>query len=313
MDLSIIIVSWNTLEMTRDCLATVAPGHGDLKVELFVVDNASTDGSADMVQTEFPDVHLIRNADNRGFAAANNQAFARASGRHILLLNSDTLLHGDVLSASVSWLDAHPKAGAMGCRVVNADGSTQLTCSRFPSFLNLLLQTLGLDRFAGGPAFLLRYRMQDWDRDEQRNVEVISGCYLLVRREVLSEVGYLDEAFFCYGEETDWCRRITNAGWELSFAPVGTITHFGSGATRSLNHRRDMLLTEGVVRLHRKHGGFAAGLSVWMLLFVFNLSRALFWSGGQLFGREAWRDRARHFRRISREYRRTWPGTETSS
>lgn len=313
MDLSIIIVSWNTREMTRDCLATVASGHGDLKVEVFVVDNASTDGSADMVAAEFPDVHLIRNADNRGFAAANNQAFARASGRYVLLLNSDTLVHGDVLSASVTWLDTHPEDGAMGCRVVNADGSTQLTCSRFPSFLNLLLQTLGLDRLAGGPAFLRRYRMQDWDRDEQRNVEVISGCYLLLRREVLNAVGYLDEAFFCYGEETDWCRRINDAGWNLSFAPVGTITHFGSGATRSLNHRRDMLLTEGVVRLHRKHGGVAAGLAVWMLLFVFNLSRALYWSSGQLLGLEAWRDRARHFRRITLEYRRTWPDTETSS
>ena len=307
MDLSIVIVNWNTRELLAACLESVRAGLGGLRAEIIVVDNASQDGSADLVAQRFPEVRLIRNAENRGFAAANNQAFAVARGRRILLLNNDTLVHGDVLEASVRYLDARPEVGAMGCRVENADGSTQLTCSEFPTFGNLLLQTLGLDRLRGGPPFLRRYRMLDWDRDDERDVAVISGCYLLLRREVLETVGPLDEAFFCYGEETDWCRRIAEHGWALRFAPVGRITHFGSGTTRSLNHRRDLMLTEGVVRLHRKHGGLAAALAVWSLLLAFNASRAGFWSLGQLAGRRALRARARHFRAVCRNWAAAWP------
>ena len=310
MDLSIVIVNWNTRDLLADCLDSVFPRLGDLTAEVIVVDNASADGSADMVAQRFPRVRLIRNAENRGFAAANNQAFEIATGRHVLLLNNDTLVHGDVLPASVRYLDARPEVGAMGCRVENADGSTQFTCSRFPTFANLALQTLGLNRISRGPAALRRYQMLDWDRDDERDVEVISGCYLMVRREVLAEVGALDEAFFCYGEETDWCRRIAEAGWALRFAPVGRITHFGSGTTRSLNHRRDLMLTEGTVRLHRKHGGLGAALAVWALLLAFNVSRAAFWSLGQLAGREGFADRARHFRPICRDWARAWPTTE---
>lgn len=307
MDLSIVIVNWNTRELLADCLDSVFANLGDLSAEVLVVDNASADGSADMVAHCFPEVRLIRNADNRGFAAANNQAFELATGRQVLLLNNDTLVHGDVVAASVRYLDEHPEVGAMGCRVENADGSTQFTCSEFPTISNLVIQTLGLNRLRGGPAFLRRYQMLDWDRDDERDVEVISGCYLMIRREVLAEVGVLDEDFFCYGEETDWCRRIAEAGWALRFAPVGRITHYGSGTTRSLNHRRDLMLTEGTVRLHRKHGGLGAALAVWALLLAFNVSRAAFWTLGQLAGRAGFADRARHFRTICRDWAQAWP------
>ncbi|MEE4298337.1 MAG: glycosyltransferase family 2 protein [Pseudomonadales bacterium] len=307
MDLSIVIVNWNTRELLAACLASVFSNLGLLEAEVLVVDNASGDGSADMVAQRFPGVRLVRNVDNRGFAAANNQAFRLARGRHLLLLNSDTLVHGEVLAASVRYLDARPEVGAMGCRVENADGSTQFTCSEFPSFANLLLQTLGLNRCTQGPALLRRYQMLDWDRDDERDVEVISGCYLMVRAEVIEAVGALDEAFFCYGEETDWCRRIAAAGWALRFAPVGRITHFGSGTTRSLNHRRDLMLTEGTVRLHRKHRGLIGGLVVWSLLLTFNVSRAGLWTLGQLAGRADCRDRARHFRAVLRHWSAAWP------
>ncbi len=128
LDLSIVIVNWNTREMLGDCLTSVRAGLRGITAEVIVVDNASTDGSAGMVADAFPEVTLIRNTENRGFAAANNQAFELARGRHILLLNSDTLVHGTVLADSVGYLDAHPKAGAMGCRVLKTDGSAQLTC-----------------------------------------------------------------------------------------------------------------------------------------------------------------------------------------
>jgi len=309
MDLSIVIVNWNTRALLAECLDSVRANCVGIEAEVVVVDNASEDGSAALVAERYPEVRLIANRDNVGFAAANNQAFEIARGRQILLLNNDTLVHGDVLASSVRYLDAHPEVGAMGCRVENTDGSTQHTCSRFPTFFNLLLQTAGLDRVDGGPAFLRRYRMLDWDRDDERDVEVISGCSLLIRREILDTVGGLDEAFFCYGEETDWCRRIAEAGWGLRFAPVGVITHHGSGSTRRLNHRRDLMLTEGTVRLHRNASGTAAALAIFALLAVFNGSRAVFWSVGQAVGLRGAHERARHFRAVCCGFAGAWPRT----
>ncbi len=302
MDLSIVIVSWNTRQMLSDCLASVREGLGDLKAEIWVVDNASEDGSPEMVARDFPEARVIVNAKNRGFAAANNQALAMATGRHVLLLNSDTLVHGDVLQRSVAWLDAHPEAGVMGPRVLNTDGTTQASTSRFPSLRHLALQTLGLTRIAAFDG----YRMTGWDRRDTRAVEVVSGCAMFVRRAAMERVGLLDEAFFFYGEETDWCRRFADAGWQLVFAPVGEITHFGGGSVRRLNHKRDTMLTEATVRLHRKHGGFAAGLACWLLLAGFNLSRAIFWTLARAV-RPGAADRARHFRRVVADLARTWP------
>jgi GT2 family glycosyltransferase len=290
----------------KDCLDSVWSSLAGVEAEVIVVDNASTDGSVQMVRSDFPATHLIANSDNRGFAAANNQGFDVARGRHVLLLNSDTIVHGDVLARSVDYMDRHPDVGMMGCRVLNGDGSTQMTCSRFPTFANLLLQTTGANRLGG--SFFSRYQMLDWNRKDERDVEVISGCYLVVRAEVISEIGYLDEAFFCYGEETDWCRRCSNAGWRLAFAPVGEITHFGSGTTRKMNHRRDLMLTEGTIRLHRKHGGRVNAAMVWLLLLLFNGSRSVFWTCRTLIdSADETRLRARHFRRIVRDFGRAWP------
>jgi GT2 family glycosyltransferase len=306
MDLSIVIVNWNTREMLRDCLESVRSQLHGVQAQIIVIDNASKDGSVAMVAEQFPEVRLIANLENRGFAAANNQGFNGVSSRHVLLLNSDTIVHGDVLKRSVEFLDMHADVGMMGCKVLNTDGSTQMTCSRFPTFVNLLLQTLGVNRLGG--RFSGRYQMLDWARDSEREVEVVSGCYLMVRASVIEEIGYLDEAFFCYGEETDWCRRCQNAGWQLMFAPVGEITHFGSGSTRSLNHVRDLMLSEGTIRLHQKHSGRLAACAIWLLLFVFNGIRSVFWTLRNVFlPATASKTRARHFRRIVRDFSRAWP------
>lgn len=307
MDLSILIVNWNTRELLRDCLQSVYAGLGALRAEVIVVDNASADGSADMVDACFSRATLIRNDANVGFAAANNQAMKIARGRHLLLLNSDTIVHGDVLSRSVQYLDENSQVGMMGCKVLNADGTTQMTCSRYPSFLNLLLQTTGANRVARIP-WLQRYQMLDWQRDDERPVEVVSGCYLMIRRAALDAIGGMDESFFLYGEETDWCRRCADAGWDLRFAPVGTITHFGSGSSRQLNHQRDVLLSEGTVRLHRKHGGTLPAIALWLLLLGFNASRSVFWSlRTAVSGSRQDLERAAHFRRVVRNFHCAWP------
>jgi GT2 family glycosyltransferase len=306
MQLSIVIVNWNTRKILRDCLESVFANLGDLRAEVFVVDNGSTDGSPEMVAKEFPCARLIRNAENRGFAAANNQAIDQASGEYVLLLNSDTLVLGDVLQQSVEYLDRHAEVGVFGCRVLNADRSVQLTCSRYPSLVNLLLLTSGLYR-CRRPAWLGRYQILDWQRDTVRDVETVTGCYMMVRSAAIREVGPLDEDFFFYGEETDWCRRFADADWQLRFAPVGEIIHYGSLSSRKCNHRRDVMLTRGLIQLHRKHGGRFAALATWLLLASFNASRSAYWSIRSLFSRRPETAQRRdHFLRVTRDFGALW-------
>lgn len=306
MDLSIVIINWNTRDLLRDSLQSVFAGLGALQAEVIVVDNASTDGSVAMIETEFPKAQLLVNRKNRGFAAANNQGFGVAKGRHVLLLNSDTVVKGQVLPAMVAWMDAHPAAGIMGPRVLNRDGSMQVSSTGFPTLKRLLAQTLGLTRLRAFDD----YRMENWDRKDERQVEVISGCCMLVRAAALQKVGPLDQSFFFYGEETDWCRRFADAGWEVVFAPVGEIVHFGGGSVRALNHMRDVMLTEGTVRLHRKHGGWLAGAACYGLLLGFNLSRAIAWGVAGAMGGTAARNRSRHFFRVVADFRLAWPGAK---
>jgi len=303
MDLSVVIVNWNTRDLLRDCLNSLIAGLGRLEAEVFVVDNASTDGSAEMVAAEFPAVRLLPQPVNLGFAAGNNVALRLARGRHVLLLNTDTLVHGLVLPDAVACLDSNPGVGVLGPRVLNTDGTVQASCSSFPSLGNLLLQTLGVTRVARWDG----YRMTGWDRSEMRRVDVISGAAMFVRRSAMEQVGLLDESFFFYGEETDWCHRFGQAGWETMYVPLPAITHFGGGSVRSLNHRRDVLLTEATTRLHRKHGGRLAGLACFGILAAHNLSRAAFWTLPAATGRRGARERAAHFARVSLDLPRAWP------
>lgn len=303
MDLSIVIVNWNTRDLLRDCLNSVSDAIEALSVEVLVVDNASKDNSCTMVREEFPNVRLIESESNLGFAGGNNLALARATGRYVLLLNTDTLVHGNVLAEAVAWLDRHPDVGVLGPRVLNTDGSIQASCSAFPSLRHLAMQTLGLTKLAKWDS----YRMTGWDRSSERRVEVISGAAMFVRRAAMEEVGLLDENFFFYGEETDWCRRYAKAGWALVFAPIPEITHFGNGSAAKLNHRRDVLMTEGTTRLHKKHGGYFAALACFVMLIAHNVSRAIFWSIASVVKGSQARERAAHFAKVVWDLPKAWP------
>lgn len=313
LDLSIVIVSWNTQDVLRDCLRSTFANLGALRAEVIVVDNASSDGSADMVAREFPRAVLVRNPTNAGFAAANNVGFRIARGRHVLLLNSDTVVLGDVITRSVRWLDADPDVGVMGCRVLNPDRTMQPTCFGYPHFVDLLWMTAGLHELPW-PRFLGRYQLRGWRRDTERDVEVVTGCYMLVRRVAMDQVGELDEGFFFCGEETDWCERFKRAGWRIVFTPVGEIVHIGNASGRKLDSRRDVLLTAGLVRLHRKHGGVLGLVSVGALLWFFNASRWLGWSLIAAFGRgRDARRRRDHFRGVLRGFGEVWQRAMSAS
>ncbi len=311
---AIVVISYNTLEMTQACLQSVFEHAGGASIEVWVVDNASSDGSPSMVAEQFPHVRLIRNSENKGFAAANNQALRETGARYALLLNSDTLVLGDVIARSLRFLEDNPEIGAMGCRVLNEDRTMQRTCSQEPSLLNLLLLTSGLWRL-DWPRWFGRYQMRHWQRDDERDVPVVSGCYLMVRRQAMEQVGLLDESFFFFGEETDWCRRFRAAGWRVVFAPVGEIVHYGSASAWKLGSRRDLLLTSGLVRFHRKHNGLAAAMAAMTILLVFNGMRAVFWSAMALVRpQDTVRARRDHFLGVVRGIPGAWPrlGTPAS-
>lgn len=251
-DVTIVIVNWNTREILRDCLRSVYQNAGLLDFDVIVVDNASSDGSVEMIQTEFDKVQLIANSDNRGFATANNQGIAVATGRYVLLLNSDTIVLDGALVKSVAFADAHPDAAVVGCRVLNRDLSMQPTCFMYPSVLNLAIAVPYLNRLFPRNRVFGREAMTWWDRDDVRDVEVVTGCFMLVRREALDRVGPMDADYFMYGEETDWCWRFRRAGWRLMFTPSGEIIHLGGQSTAQVKPRMLLQLRSGVLLFFRK-------------------------------------------------------------
>ncbi len=261
VDVSIIIVSWNTRDILRDCLRSVYENAGDVWYEVVVVDNGSTDDSAEMVESEFPRARLIRNSENLGFAAANNQGMAVSRARYSLLLNSDTLIVDGAIASSVKFADAHPEAGLVGCRTIFGDGRLQYNCYMFPSVLNLALSMTRLNRRFRRNRFFGRYRLLWWDYASPRTVDAIAGCFMLARREAVEQVGPMDESYFMYSEDTDWCWRFLRHGWRTMYTPDGLIIHLkaasSSQAAANMNvfARRSLLMF-----LERKDGK----LTKWM-------------------------------------------------
>jgi GT2 family glycosyltransferase len=292
---TIAIINWNTADVTCACLRSLIESEPSQALQIVVVDNGSSDDSVNRIAEEFPNIRLICNAHNRGFAAANNQVLNDVDTEYVLLLNSDTLVRHGVVSASVEFMDKDKEVGIMGCRVLNPDGTPQLTCGRYPHLRYLTGLTLGVYKDSM-PKSLDQYRIRDWDRDSERSVETVTGCYMMVRSKAFEEVGLMDEGFFFYGEETDWCRRFEFAGWKLKFAPVGEIVHFGSLSARKLSSQRDILLTAGLVRLHLKYGGPVKALLAWIVLSAFNFSRAIYWSLRSFSNDSPYsNDKAKHF------------------
>lgn len=221
MDLSVVIVNWNTESLLRDCLRSVYDTVEGMTFEVIVVDNASSDGSVAMLKVEFPQVRRIENFENRGFAAANNQAFRVMTGRYALLLNSDTVLTGGAVRELYAFMEEHPEA-VMACgQLLNADGSKQNSIAAFPTLLSLLVNVPLLEIL-----FPARYPSK---RQEYRHpIEVDSGigACLIVRKSAIDGVGGLDERYFFFFEETDWARTMREAGWKIYHVPTARIYHF---------------------------------------------------------------------------------------
>ncbi len=227
MDVTIIIVNYNVKEFLEQAIASIKKSCVGWQYEIFVVDNASTDGSVHAIRQKFPEVQLIVNAENRGFAAANNQALRQARGEYLLLINPDTIVQEDTFSVIIDFFKQHPDCGMVGCKILNPDGSLQLACRRsFPTPWIAFTKITGLSRLFPRTRLFGSYNLTYRHPDAIYEVEAISGSFMFFRRQVLNEVGYLDEAFFMYGEDLDWCFRVREAGWKIYYVPTTKIIHF---------------------------------------------------------------------------------------
>lgn len=264
IDLSVVIVSWNTCELLASCLQSLFETAAGLAPEIIVVDNASTDGSADMVRNRFPQVRLIENADNIGFARANNQAIARSQGRYVLLLNSDTEVRPEAVETLVRFIDETPRAGGAGPYLLNADGTQQPSCYPLLTPWREFWRLLFLERVWRRAT----YDMARWDTTTPREVGVIKGACLLVRREALDQVGMLDPQYFMYSEELDLCYRLQQAEWHLYWVPGARVVHYGESSTRQMAQAMYVQLYRSKVQFYRKTGGRARARLFKMLLAV---------------------------------------------
>ncbi len=271
MKLSIIIVSWNTCDLLEACLNSVFLYPPSVDFEVWLVDNNSQDDSLDMVRSQFPQVKIIENDMNVGFAEANNQAIQRSQGSYILLLNPDTEVTANAIQSLVDFMDKYADAGAVGACLLNPDGTLQTSCSPRPTLFREWWRMAHFDTvYAYG-----RYNMHTWDKQSPREVDVIQGAALLLRKSVLDKIGSLDSSYFMYSEEVDLCVRIQKAGWRLYWAPASQVVHYGGQSTNQVAGEMFEHLYSSKVLFFRKHYGQLSAEMYKFILLITILPRIL--------------------------------------
>ncbi len=255
MKLSIIIVNWNVKEDLVNCLQSIQKNPASEPFEIIVVDNASTDDTVEAVRMNFPDVIVIANDKNRGFAAANNQGIKRAVGKYIFLLNPDTIVHPDSLDILVKFMDENSDVGACGPQLLNKDGTIQPSARRFPTFRGALYRHTVFRFLHIFKKEYKRWLMKDFDHNTQKEVDQLMGSALLIRKAVIDSIGLMDENFFLYYEEVDLCYRIKQAGWRIVFMPEAVITHLGGRSSGQIPVRKRIMMLTSLLKFFRKHRG----------------------------------------------------------
>nr|PZN65631.1 MAG: hypothetical protein DIU58_06950 [Sphaerobacter thermophilus] len=269
IDLSVVIVSYNVRDLLLDCLTSLeaAFAAGGMTTEIIVVDNASCDGTAEAVRRRFPSVRVVEAGANRGFAAGCNMGIRLARGRAIALLNPDTTVVGDALGTLARYLEEHPDVGVAGPRVYRPDGTTQPTRRRFPTLATGLLESTIIQDYWKNNRVLRRYYVADRSDDEEQEVDWLVGACLVARREAVEMAGLLDERFFMYSEEVEWCRRIREAGWMIMYVPSAAVTHYeGASSSQDIPARQVDFDTSKVLLFERLYGrGVARFLRAFLL------------------------------------------------
>jgi len=261
-----VIVSYDSLDYLRDCLASLPAGVGRLSREVIVIDNASGDPTVEWLARSVPSVRCLPNRRNLGFARACNQGLRAAHGRFLLLLNPDTVVGNRAIESTVAYLERRQRVAAASCKVVRPDGRLDLSCKReFPSVWDAFARFVGLSRLFPRSRIFARYDARYLDEDAAQEVPLIDGCFMLIRREALEEIGLLDDRFFMYAEEMDWCRRARSHGWRIGYEPAGTTLHIKGASTRQHTFRMLYHFHRSMLLYYWKHGGHPV-LGTWIVL-----------------------------------------------
>jgi len=275
VDISVIIVNYNVKAFLEQCLIAIERAHNDIKLEVFVVDNASVDGSQAMVKKRFPYVHLIENHKNVGFSTANNQAIKIARGQYIFIINPDTLIQEDTLVTLKKYLDAKPEVGAVGCKLLNPDGSFQISSRRsFPTPWVAFSRITGLSRIFPRSRLFGQYNVTYLDPDVEAEVDVLSGSLMMLRKNALEEAGYFDEDYFMYGEDIDLSYKIKKAGWKIIYTPSTKAIHYKGESTKKSDFSAIATFYSTMLIFIRKHFGGRYSLILRLLLTLGIYTRA---------------------------------------
>ncbi len=271
-DISIIIVSWNARKYLVDCLKSLE-GLAGCSYEIIVVDNNSSDGSLEIVEKKYSHVKLIGNEENLGFARANNIGIKASTSRYVCLVNTDIVVLEDCIKKMIEFMDSNPSVGMAGPRILNQDRTLQVSCRHFPSIWNNLCQVFGFNKVFPKLAWFSEPMMKYWSHDTERKVDVLTGCFWMVRREALDQVGLLDEGFFFYGEDIDWCKRFHKAGWDVGFYPGAEVIHFGGASSSNAPIKFYLEMQKADLQYWRKHHGRSRQLAYWMIILLRQLVR----------------------------------------
>lgn len=256
--LSIVIICWNDLRVIGNCLRSIFEGTHAIDFEVIVSDNGSTDGSVDFIRQKYPAVRVLENRANLGFAKGNNAGIRASRGEYVLILNPDTIIHNGALDKLVAFADRHTQAGAFGCRVLNPDGSYQVSARLFPTVWRYWVNALYLKKLRRLSSFFAYEEYEGWKGDSERDVDWQSGCCVMFRRELLEKLGGFDEQFFYHFEEVDLCRRVWNAGAPIRFTPEAVITHLGGQSVSRFPIRFEIEKHRSRYRYFYKHFGPSA-------------------------------------------------------
>ena len=255
MEISIVIVSWNVSDLLAACLRSIKKYGTKVRYEIIVVDNNSDDGTVGMIKRDFPEVELIVNPNNRGFAVANNQGILKAGGECILLLNPDTEIMGRTLEKALKAMRINPQIGILGCKHFNPDLTLQPSVRRFPKPWPMLLIFLKIAKILPNLPSLNAYYAKDFEYKYEQEVEQVAGSFFLIRRALIDEIGMLDEQFFIWFEEVDFCKRAREANWLVWFTPAPNIIHHGAQSfQQQLTRQKQKRFFESAWYYFKKHG-----------------------------------------------------------
>lgn len=275
IDYSVIIVSWNAKNYLSECLQSLDKYRFKYNAEIIVVDNASTDGSPSLVQETFPHVKLIINEQNYGFAKGNNIGITQSTGKYLFLINSDVIVKDVCIEKMIEYMDDHPDIGILGPKILDKFGKTQRSCMEFPSLWNTFYSAFGLHNIFGKLQFFRGEMMTYWPHNTIRPVDVINGCFWMVRKEALDKVGLLDEHFFIYSEDKDWCKRFHETGWGVVFYPEAEAIHYGGASSSNAPIRFDVEMQKANLQYWKKHYSNWDCLCYRLMTFLHHMIRVL--------------------------------------